>query len=526
MADPLNPGDTFDGAESRDPVTGEVWRHVAATDPATLAAAVRAAHAAQRAWAALPVRARARALDRIRQALFQRRRELARCIRRETGKPEAEAMVADVVPTLDMLAFQSRAARRALRPRAITPANPAVWRKRARVVPEPYGVIGVISPWNYPLMLPASVVTAALVTGNAVILKPSEHTPSTADLFGEAIAESGMPTGIFALAQGGPSVGAALCDADVDKVFFTGSARAGRSVAAACARRLVPCSLELGGSDPAIVLADADLQLAARGIAWGRYANAGQTCAAPKRVFVEQSVADEFLARLTEQIAGLRVGDTSDPHVEMGPVINARQHEALLRQRDDALSRGTTVITGAGADARVPHADPAMVFVDPPPDALVLSEETFGPLLAVVRVADAEAAIAAANATSFGLSASVWSRDARRARRIAGALVAGTVMINDSVSVVGLAEVPHGGMKQSGYGRSHGLEGLLECVRTKTIVEDRLPRLPQPWWFGYSAEFARDVDGFARLVHGSSWRERAGGLAATLRLAHRAWRHR
>jgi succinate-semialdehyde dehydrogenase/glutarate-semialdehyde dehydrogenase len=511
---------------SRDPVTGEVWREIPAASAADLDGAVRAARAAQPTWAIASVGVRALAVDRIRQALFRRRGELARCIRRETGKPEAEALAADVLPTLDVARFYARQAPHALRPHRLTPGNPALWRKRVRITHEPYGVVAVISPWNYPLMLPASSTLAALVAGNAVVLKPSELTPSTAELLGESIAEAALPAGVFAIVHGDGRTGAALCEQPVDKVFFTGSARAGRAVAERCARRLVPCSLELGGSDPAIVLADADLRLAARGIAWGRFTNAGQTCAAPKRVFVERAVADDFLACLQEALSEIRVGDTSDPLVQMGPLINPRQREALAAQRTDALDGGAAHLTGTPPDGTVPHADPATVIVDPPSTARILREETFGPLLAVVRVADTDAAVAEANNSSLGLSASVWTRDADRGRRVAAALQAGTVMVNDAVSVVGIAEAPHGGVKESGFGRAHGLEGLRECVRTHTIVEDRLSGLPQSWWFGYSPEFLRDADAFTRLIHGGSLRERAAGFAGTLRLLIKTWRAR
>jgi acyl-CoA reductase-like NAD-dependent aldehyde dehydrogenase len=514
------------GAASRDPVTGEIWREVPAASAEMLARTVAAAREAQRGWAATPVDARALALERIRQALFRRRAELVRCIRRETGKPDAEALAADLLPTLDLVRYFARIAPRELEPRRLTPSNPAVWRKRVRVTAEPFGVVGVISPWNYPLMLPASATVAALVAGNAVILKPSELTPTTADLFGEAIAAGGLPAGVFAIVHGDGTVGAALCEQDLDKVFFTGSERAGRAVAEACARRLIPASLELGGSDAAIVLADADLRLAAQGIAWGRFTNAGQTCAAPKRVFVEESVAAPFLERLGEAMSAIRVGDTSDPDVQMGPLILPRQRELIAAQRDDALGRGAAHLTGPPAGDRAPHAEPPVAIVDPRPDARILQEETFGPLLAVVRVPDAVAAVAAANDSPFGLSASVWTRDAKRGRRIARVLHAGTVMVNDAVSVVRIAEVPHGGVKRSGYGRSHGVEGLRECVRTHAVVEDRLPGTPQSWWFGYSPSFLRDADAFARLVHGTSWRERLGGLAGALRLMAKTWRDR
>ncbi len=387
----------------------------------------------------------------------------------------------------------------------------ALARKRMRVVPEPYGVVGVIAPWNYPFMLACSRILPAVATGNAVVFKPSELTPSVGEATARLLAEAGVPHDVIRIAQGDGATGAALASAALDKVFFTGSVRAGRAVATACAARLVPCELELGGSDAAIVCADADIATAAAGLAWGRFSNAGQTCVAPKRIFVEAPAYDAFVAAVCRVVAQLRVGSTGDD-VDVGPMIRPEFRTALEAQRDDALARGASVACVApvreGA-ATTGSLFPPTVLVDVPDDARAMREETFGPLMVIVAVRDADEAVARANASEFGLSASVWSRNAERAGIMAMRLEAGTVAINDVLLTAGVSELPHGGVKHSGFGRVHGAQGIAACLRTHGVVVERLPGRRQDWWFGYSARHAAGVDAFLQVAHDPSPLRRA-----------------
>jgi acyl-CoA reductase-like NAD-dependent aldehyde dehydrogenase len=281
---------------------------------------------------------------------------------------------------------------------------------------------------------------------------------------------------------------------------------------------MIPVVLELGGSDPAIVLEDADLRTAVSGILWGRFSNAGQTCVAPKRVLAVSAIHDRFVAKLAEAVTALGVG----PERDLGALIRPWQTAHLEEQLADALARGARIAARAAAPTDVPGYFAPTLLTDVTPEMRVMREESFGPLLPVLRVRDAEEALAIANDTPFGLSASIWSRDTARAVRLAARVEAGTVHINDAVMGVGMADVPHGGVKESGTGRMHGAEGLLECVRSKAVIVDRLPGTPQPWWF----ESGGPLDAFVRFSHGESWRERLAALPGTLALLMRMRRTR
>lgn len=501
--------------ESRDPRSGKVWRQFPAAARDDVAGVVAAARAAQPTWAARPPGMRLDALRRFHDLLYSRRHEIARLISRETGKPAVEALSAEVAVVLDDVRYLLGAVPKALAAPWTAAHSLALARKRVRVVPEPHGVVGVIAPWNYPFMLACSRILPAVATGNAVVFKPSELTPSVGEVTGQLLVEAGVPGDVIRVVQGDGATGAALTAAQLDKVFFTGSVRAGRAVATACAARLSPCELELGGSDAAIVCADADIGTAAAGLAWGRFSNAGQTCVAPKRIYVEAPAYEAFVAAVSRVVAQLRVGGDGDD-VDVGPMIRPEFRAALEAQRDDALARGASVacvarVSGApdpsgtrGSPGAASSAFPPTVLVNVPDDARAMREETFGPLMVIAAVRDADEAVERANASEFGLSASVWSRDARRAGELAMRLEAGTVAINDVLLTAGVAELPHGGVKRSGFGRAHGAQGIAACLRPRGVVADRLPGRRQDWWFGYSARHADGVDAFLRVAHDPS----------------------
>jgi len=463
------------------PTDGSLVGELAATPRQAVPSKVARTRSVQEGWASLDPGDRVRRLRGLLDAIGSRTREIEETIVAETGKPRAEALV-EVITVLDLLRFYLRKAPSFLA-RKRASAGWLLW-KEAFTVREPLGVVGIISPWNYPFILSMTPVVTALFGGNGAVLKPSELTPYTGLLAEDLAREAGLPEGLVQVIVGTGSVGAALVGSGVDKVVFTGGTDTGRRVLAAAADTLTPAVLELGGKDAAIVLEDADLERAARGVLWGAFQNAGQTCISVERVFVVEEVYDRFLKQLLTEVRRIRAGST--PGVDMGPMVMAEQLYRVEAHLQDALDRGGKVVAGGH------RADPASnvfhptILTDLHRGADVLQEETFGPLLPVVPVRDQEEAVRRANETRYGLSASVWTRDRRRGMEVAGRLRAGGVTVNDALVHYGIPALPFGGVGESGFGRTRGLEGLAEMTRTRTIVVDRLGLKREPWWFPYS----------------------------------------
>jgi acyl-CoA reductase-like NAD-dependent aldehyde dehydrogenase len=513
MAATAVPIDTF---PSINPATGEVAGHFERTSPTLLPEIVARARTAQASWAKVSVEDRSAELHTLRERMMASRQELSDAVVRESGKPRAEALFADLFVALDSAAYWARYTARALRAQRVPHHSVAAKAKTGYLVYEPLGVIAIISSWNYPLAIPLSQIIPAVAAGNAVVCKTSEFTPHCGALIQKLFFEAGFPKDLVTVVQGGGEVGQALIDVQPDKVMFTGSVRTGRRVAEACARKLIPSVLELGGKDAMIVLADAHLEVASSAAVWGSYTNCGQVCLSVERLFVEKSIAEEFISRCVEKTRKLRLGPGSDPATDVGPLIRPQHVQRMSELLEDAISRGATVLCGGHARPDLgPNFFEPTLIANVDSGMKLFQEETFGPILAVQVVRDAEEAICRANDSSFSLAASVWTADQQRGEAIAGRLRCGAVMVNDAISYFGIAEAPHGGCGSSGWGRTHGKAGLLEMVQSKYIDVDRLPRQEKPWWYRYGADLEDAAEAFLQF-------EFSGGLGAKLRHASKA----
>ena len=482
--------------QSVNPATAEVLAEFDPAGSAEVEAAVAHARGSTAAWQQCGVAERARYLLCLRDVLYQRRDEVAALITREAGKPTVEALVGEIMVVLDTLEYFARFGAEFLAPQHVPHHNLAVRFKRGRLMYEPYGVIGIISPSNYPLSIPLMEMTPALVAGNTVVLKPSEFTPQVGLVIRDLCEAAGLPWGVINVLVGDGATGRALVDSAIDKLIFTGSVPTGKRIQTVAAERLLPTVLELGGKDPMIVCADADLDVASSGAVWGAFTNAGQACLSVERVYVARSVAKRFTQLCVDKAKRLRIGPGDDPATDVGPLIRPRQVAIVEDHVQDALGKGAQALTGGRRPDLPGFFYEPTVLTDVNHAMRVMCQETFGPVLPVMAVDSEEEAIAFANDSEFGLSASVWTRDSARGERLARQLHAGAVMVNDCISYFGVCEAPHGGVKASGIGRSRSRLGLQEMVRVKYVDVDLVPQLPKLWWFKYGARAKRMMDGF------------------------------
>jgi len=460
---------TFD---STSPATGEIVGSFPLDGPEQVAAAVARARQAAVGWRELGFEGRRRRLLAYKALLVRRTDELVTLVHRENGKPRADALI-ELLMIVDHLDWAARNAAGVLARRRVR-STLVLANHAASVEYQPLGVVGVIGPWNYPVFTPLGSIVYALAAGNAVVFKPSELTPAVGCFLADTFADAVPDQPVFQVVTGESGTGNALCLAGVDKVALTGSPATGRKVMAACAESLTPVVLELGGKDAMIVDEDGDLDAAAEQAVWGGMANAGQTCLAVERVYVVDRVYDRFLDKLVERASRVRPG--GGPDADYGPITLPRQLEVIARHLDDAFARGAKALVGGPDSVRPPYVEP-VVLVDVPEDALVMREETFGPVLPVVRVRDAGHAVELANANPYGLGAAVFA--GRRADPIARALRSGMTSINSVLTFAGMPSLPLGGVGESGFGRVHGPDGLREFARPKAITRQRFP-LPFP----------------------------------------------
>ena len=501
---------------SVNPATGEVLRELECASEGDILAAVARARLAQAAWAELGLRRRIAVLREFQGKVHAHKSEIAAAITSEVGKPLVEALVTEVLVVLDAARFLIDHAWGLLRDEPVPHGNLATKLKSGWLVREPHGVIGIISPWNYPFSIPVTETLAALVAGNAVVLKPSELTPLVALELASLLHDAGVPKDVFQVVVGEGPTGAALLRSSIDKLVFTGSVATGKRIAAAAAERLLPVVLELGGKDPMLVLDDADVDVASSAAVWGAFVNAGQACLSVERCYVHRSLYESFAKACAEKTKQLRVGNGMDSQTDVGPMIHERQVRIVESHVEDAKTHGARVLAGGVRlpDLGVNFYAPT-VLADVTHDMRIMREETFGPVLPIMAFDNDDDAVRLANDTEYGLAASVWTRGRKRGERLARRIHAGTVMVNDVISCLGISEAPHGGVKPSGMGRTHGRFGLDEMVRVKYLDIDRMPGMKKVWWHCYGESFRRQMEGFLDMQF-------ARGLATRVRGAMRA----
>jgi succinate-semialdehyde dehydrogenase/glutarate-semialdehyde dehydrogenase len=504
-------GQTSPRIRSYAPATGDLIGEAPNASAEDVKQAVRQAHRAQEAWGALPVEERATRLLRFRDAIIDRSDELIDLLVRECGKPRHEALLHEVMVVADIATHYAKVAPKILAPREVS--THLLKHRRSIVHYQPRGVVAVISPWNYPFQLPLRDTLGALFAGNAVVLKPSEVTPLIALKTKEVWDSAGLPEDLFQVVTGYGPAGAALIDAGIQFLVFTGGVATGKRVAAACGERLIPCVMELGGKAPLIACSDADLERTARAIVWGGFTNSGQVCISVERVYAHRDIHDRLLERVIDLTRKLRQGDPSQDFVDVGAIIFPQQIEIAEKHIADAIEKGATVRAGG---KRVPGKgqffEPT-VLANCDHTMSVMQDEIFGPIVPFMRVSTEEEALRLANESHLGLNAYVFSADREHALRIAERIQAGSVLVNDVISNGATTEAPFGGIKQSGFGRAMGDESLRDMCNIKHISVDRLAMSDDPLWFPYTAKsYKWFKKGVHALFSGGSLAKRIGTL--------------
>jgi len=514
--------------ESFNPATGELVGSVATITPDQVQSVVDDVARIQPAWAELALKTRGAYLRRAAATLLDDIDELAELLVNEQGKPRTEAYTMELLPTVDALHWCAKAGPKILADEKVRMSQAFLASKKSRFTYEPIGVVGVIAPWNYPWSIPFGEVAIALMAGNGVVLKPASLTPLLGEAIRRVFEKGGLPEGLVRVVHGGGAVGDALARSSAGKIFFTGSVEVGRKVGEVCAQRLKGSVLELGGKDPMIVCADADLDNAISGAVWGGFANAGQTCSGIERVYVMREVADRFVEGVAREAQKLRLGNPLEWETEIGPMTSEGQYEIVVDLIDDAIASGATKLCGGPAEV----AGLSGKFVAPTVltgvthEMRIMKEEIFGPVLPIVLVDSEQEAIDLANDSEFGLGASVWTKDRQKGARIARRIESGMVWVNDHSFSHGACQCAWGGVKDSGVGRSHSKFGFYECVNVKMNAWE--PGLARDfWWHPYDQTLGEAVRASARLLYGKgatrtrALREGAGPLlkvgARTLR---------
>ena len=489
----------------KSPATLEVIGEIECASREDVAAAVAKARNAQKAWGKLPVKERVKFVLRARDLLLQRQDEVVKTVIRETGKVPADAYTMEVSAPLDAMSFYAKRAAKFLAPEKRGIHGMIGMIKAMRIAYKPLGVIGVISPWNAPVVLSINPATQALLAGNAVIIKGSEVTPESVKLIETLYRDAGLPDGLMQVLYGDGQTGADLVESGVQKIAFTGSEATGRKIGEACGRQLIPCSLELGGTDAMIVCGDAHFDQAVEGALMSSCLNTGHYCCGTQRVYVVESIYEKFVNSVAAKAKALRQGQQHGQSEDLGAVFWDRQMTIIEEHVQDAIKKGARVLAGGRRNPDLPGLYyEATVLADCTHDMLVMREETFGPVVCLQSVRDEADAIRLANDSPYGLSGTVWSSDREKACRIALQIDTGSVSINDVALTYGSLDAPFGGVKASGIGQVNGVNGLRSYCHAFPVIVDRFNKSKPSLAYPYSEKNVSGTKGFMKFLYTSA----------------------
>lgn len=483
---------------SFDPATGEEVGRIRITSPDEVRAAVERSREVFLSWRTTTFEERRRLVMRAREVILSDIDGIAKLISAESGKPFGEAISMEIAPVLDLMQWIARGAEKMLRPRRVGIGLYGLMGRSSKIIYKPLGVVGIIPAWNYPFSIPLGEAVMALMAGNTVVMKPSELTPHVGQKIGEIFERAGFPKDAVQIIYGEGEAGAALVESAPDKIMFTGSVATGKKILTASAENMTSVVLELGGKDPMIVFEDADLELAAGAAVWGAFCNAGQSCSSVERLYVQEGVAEKLTDLIVEKTKKMKQGPGDREDVSIGPMSSERQIKIVERHVDDFREAGAKIELGGERNQELGelYYKPT-VITGATNDMRPMQDETFGPTLPICTFTTEEEAIRLANDSEFGLTASVWTKDYAKARRVAEQIDAGSVCINEVLYTHGIGQTPWGGFKNSGRGRTHGREGLMELVQPQHIHTNRIALLPDAWWMPYSSLAIDTFRGFA-----------------------------
>ncbi|KUO62415.1 hypothetical protein APF79_07860 [bacterium BRH_c32] len=503
------------------PITGELLNEMPLTDINEFKGTIENARNAQKKWSEISVNERIKYVIRIREFIIDNSDLIAKTISQDNGKNLVDSLATEIIPAAMAVTYYCNNAKKFLKTEKVSGGNIAFINKRSKIQRVPYGVIGIISPWNYPFAIPFSEIIMGLLAGNSVILKVASETQYVGKILKDCIESAKLPDGVFNYVNiPGRIAGDLFLESGIDKLFFTGSVAIGKVLMKKASETLTPVCLELGGNDPMIVLDDAELDRAVGGVIWAGFQNSGQSCGGVERIYVHETIYDKFLGKLKERVEKLRIGDSLSFNNDIGGMTTQNQIKIVYEHIDSAIKDGAKLFAQSKGGEN--NLLPAKVIIDVNHNMDLMKHETFGPVVGIMKFSSDKEAIELANDSYLGLTASVWSKNKNRANDIAKKIKAGVVTVNDHLMSHGLAETSWGGFKQSGIGRTHGRLGFDEMTQSQFIVNDLIGFLPKNlWWHPYSEKLYKGLGGLLQFLYGKKIRTKIRGLKNLMKIVPR-----